>query len=280
MNTQSIILSALNPYIFQYGFLQIRWYGVLIGLGIFVAYLIGNREANKQGLPKELISDILIWAVPIAIIGARMYYVLFFNFDYYIKHPGEILQIWQGGLAIHGGLIAAILFGFFYLRYRKISFLQVADIAAPGIIIAQAIGRWGNFMNQEAHGGAVTREYLESLYLPDFIINQMYINGTYYHPTFLYESLWSVLGFIFIIVLRKFLKDPKWTGFLFATYLIWYSVGRFFIEGLRTDSLLVFETIRVAQLVSVMWILLVVFIIIYVRFLAPKINKVKKNKKR
>ena len=137
----------------------------------------------------------MIWAIPIAIISARIYYVLF-EWDYYAQHPGEIIQIWHGGIAIHGALNWIQCYYLFFCEKEGISFWKIADIAAPSIILGQAIGRWGNFMNQEAHGGEVTRAFLENLHLPDFIINQMYINGAYYHPTFLYESVWDFVGFI------------------------------------------------------------------------------------
>ena len=137
--------------------------------------------------------------------------------------------------------------------------MELADIAAPSLILGQAIGRWGNFMNQEAHGGPVTRAFLEGLHLPNFIINQMYINGTYYHPTFLYESLWDFAGFILLMVLRR---TSLRKGEIFLSYLIWYSVGRFFVEGLRTDSLMLTHTLRIAQVVSLALIVIAIILII------------------
>src|SRR5690606_20528961 len=140
------------------------------------------------------------------------------------------------------------------------SFLKVADILAPSILIGQAVGRWGNFINQEAHGGEVSRTFLENLFLPDFIINQMYIDGVYYHPTFLYESLWSLIGVILLLALRR--KAPLRRGEVFLTYVIWYSIGRFFIEGLRTDSLMLADAIRIAQAVSVAAIVFSIVLIV------------------
>lgn len=256
-------IQPLNPVAFELGPLSVRWYGILIGLGIVVAYLLAVREGKRRGIQEETFMDLLIWAIPLAILGARLYYVIF-QWEYYDKNPGDIFAIWKGGLAIHGGLLAAIIVAIIFCRKRGISFWKLADIAAPSIIIAQAIGRWGNFFNQEAHGGPVTREFLEGLYLPEFMINQMYINGEYYHPTFLYESLWNVLGFLVLINLRKVnLKQ----GEIFLSYIIWYSAGRFFIEGLRTDSLYFFD-IRVAQLVSVVSIIVALALIIWRRTLA------------
>lgn len=239
-------IQPLNPVIFELGPLAIRWYSMLILTGIVVAYLLANREGKRLGLPEDIFADLLLWAFPISIICARLYYVIF-EWDYYRVNPGSIIAIWEGGIAIHGALIGAVLTAIIFARKRNVSFWRLADIAAPSIIIAQAIGRWGNFMNQEAHGGEVTREFLEGLFLPDFIINQMYIDGAYYHPTFLYESIWNVIGFVILISLRKVnLKQ----GEIFLSYVIWYSIGRFFIEGMRTDSLM-FLDMRVAQMISI-----------------------------
>ncbi|MED4925783.1 prolipoprotein diacylglyceryl transferase, partial [Anoxybacillus geothermalis] len=140
-----------------------------------------------------------------------------------------------------------------FARARGLSFWKLADIAAPSIILGQAIGRWGNFMNQEAHGGPVSREFLENLHLPDWIINQMYIDGRYWHPTFLYESLWNLAGFCLLLWLRRVNLRR---GELFLSYLIWYSVGRFWIEGMRTDSLMLAGGLRAAQVMSVTLIVL------------------------
>ncbi|WP_062354303.1 prolipoprotein diacylglyceryl transferase [Bacillus kwashiorkori] len=251
-------IQPLDPFLLKIGDGGIRWYGFLIGLGIVIAFLLVNREAKKRHLPEDTFADLLIWAIPLSIIGARIYYVLF-RWDYYSMYPAQIFQIWEGGLAIHGALIVAIITAVIFSRKKNLSFWKLADIAAPSIIIAQAIGRWGNFMNQEAHGEEVTRGFLEGLHLPDFIINQMYIDGKYYHPTFLYESLWNILGFIILISFRKLnLKQ----GEIFFSYIIWYSIGRFFIEGMRTDSLMLGD-FRVAQLLSLSVILLsVIFIVI------------------
>ena len=144
----------------------------------------------------------MLWAIPIAIISARIYYVLF-EWDYYAQNPGEIIAIWNGGIAIHGALIGSVITAYVFAKKRKISFWKLADIAAPSFILGQAIGRWGNFINQEAHGGEVSRAFLENLHLPDFIINQMYINGAYYHPTFLYESLWNFARIYFTHFVAK-----------------------------------------------------------------------------
>lgn len=229
----------------QLGPFPIYWYGVIIGTGVLLGLWLANRESDRLGLPKDTIIDVVLIAVPIAILCARAYYVIF-EWGYYSQNPSEILRIRHGGLAIHGGLIGAVLTGWIFAKKRGLSFWKLADIVAPSILLGQAIGRWGNFMNQEAHGGEVTRQFLENLHLPQFIINQMYIDGVYYQPTFLYESLWDFAGVILLLLLRK---ANLRRGELFFTYLIWYSTGRFFIEGLRTDSLML-GPLRVAQVVS------------------------------
>lgn len=253
-------IQPLNPIAFNLGPIPVHWYGAIIGSGLALALFIAIREANRRGLPKDTFSDLMLWAIPIAIISARIYYVIF-EWKYYVNHPAEIPQIWNGGIAIHGALIGAVITTFVFAKKRGISFWKIVDIAAPSIILGQAIGRWGNFMNQEAHGREVTRSFLENLHLPDFIINQMYINGTYYHPTFLYESVWDFAGFILLMLLRR-VNFRR--GELFLSYVIWYSVGRFFVEGLRTDSLML-GSLRMAQMISIALIVGAVAIILYHR---------------
>lgn len=250
-------IQALDRVAFAIGPIHVYWYGIIIGMGILLGYILANKEANKLGLKKELFADLLLWAIPTSIISARIYYVIF-KLDYYVDHPLQMFAIWEGGIAIHGALIGAVATTIIFAKKNKVSFWKIADIAAPSLILGQAIGRWGNFMNQEAHGTEVTRSFLEGLFLPDFIINQMYIEGVYYHPTFLYESLWSLSGFILLFILRKF--NPK-QGELFFTYVIWYSIGRFFVEGMRTDSLMLTETLRIAQVISLALIVVAIFFI-------------------
>jgi phosphatidylglycerol---prolipoprotein diacylglyceryl transferase len=243
------------------GPIQLYWYGVIITAGILLGLWLAMRESERRDLPKETFADLVIFAAPISIIFARIYYVVF-NWEYYAEHPIKIFAIREGGLAMHGVLIGAVLTIIVFAKVRQISFWKLADILAPSLILGQAIGRWGNFINQEAHGGPVSREFLENLYLPDFIINQMYIDGTYYHPTFLYESLWNFGGFIVLMFLRR-LNLRR--GELFLTYMIYYSFGRFFIEGMRTDSLMLTENLRMAQVVSVVLIFVAILIIWYRR---------------
>ncbi|HAC2311592.1 TPA: prolipoprotein diacylglyceryl transferase, partial [Listeria monocytogenes] len=253
-------VQPLDPVAIQIGSISVKWYGVIIASAVVIALLLALSEANKRKMDKEIIVDLLIWAIPISIISARIYYVIF-EWDFYKNNLGEIVKIWHGGIAIYGALIGAVLTAIIFSRIKKISFWQLADVVAPSLIIAQAIGRWGNFMNQEAHGAETTRSFLESLHLPDFIINQMYIDGAYYQPTFLYESLWNVLGFIVLLIIRR-TKIRR--GELFLGYVIWYSFGRFFIEGMRTDSLM-WGDFRVSQVLSLLLIVLSIGIIIYRR---------------
>ncbi|OXS77810.1 prolipoprotein diacylglyceryl transferase [Domibacillus enclensis] len=240
-------IKALDRIAFQVGPLTIYWYGLIIMTGILLGLWLATRESVRQGLPKDTFSDLLFIVLPVAIISARLYYVTF-EWTYYSQNPSQIFAIWEGGIAIHGALLGSYVAGYIFSKRKKISFLKLADIAAPSIVLGQAIGRWGNFMNQEAHGREVSRAFLEQLYLPDVIINQMYIDGQYYHPTFLYESVWSTIIFgLLLYARRKRLVE----GELFFSYLVLYSIGRFFIEGMRTDSLMLSEGLRVAQLVSI-----------------------------
>lgn len=252
----------LNRVFLELGPFTIYWYGVLIATGAMLGLWMAVRESDKLGLPKDIFIDLLLYALPIAIICARAYYVTF-EWSYYSEHPEDIIKIWHGGIAIHGALLGGFATGYFFSKKRGVSFFQMADIAAPSILIGQIIGRWGNFMNQEAHGGVVSREFLEKLHLPTFIIDQMYIDGEYYHPTFLYESLWNVVGLLLII----FLLRPKnlIRGEIFFSYVIWYSVGRFFIEGMRTDSLMFYDVMRMAQFISIILIAISIICIVYRR---------------
>ena len=255
-------IQPLNRVALDFGGFQIYWYGIIIGVGVLLGLWIAIRESERRGLHKELFIDLILFAVPIAIICARIYYVIF-QWSYYSQHPGEIIKIWNGGIAIHGALIGAVLTTIIFAKVRNVSFWKLADIAAPSLLLGQAIGRWGNFMNQEAHGGEVTRVFLENLHLPQFIINQMYINGVYYHPTFLYESLWNLLGVVILLLLRRVNLRR---GEIFLSYLIWYSIGRFFIEGLRTDSLMLTNSLRMAQVICYTLIVVALALLVYRRF--------------
>ncbi len=224
----------MNPVAFEIFGLSIRWYGIILSVGIMVGILLAYYEAKRLGRDPEYIIDLALWCIPAAVIGARVYYVIL-EWDYYNGDILRMINIREGGLAIHGALIAAIFTGYIFTRIKKIRFLETADIVAPSIIMGQAIGRWGNFVNGEAHGGLTN--------LPWGII----VDGMKVHPTFLYESIWS-LGVFFFLTFYKGKK--KVNGEVFLLYGILYSIGRFWIEGLRTDSLW-FMGMRAAQLISI-----------------------------
>ena len=282
------VFNPLDPYLIEVGNFQWAMYSVMIMLGLVIAILLGIREGNNLGITTNDIIDGVIVVVPLSIIGTRLWYVAF----EWGQFKGDLLKIFainEGGLAIHGGFITALISVYFFTKFKKINLFSAFDIVVPGFLIAQAFGRWGNFFNQEAHGGLIggvpdgfvkttadkftyaqdsitntsfwdtQRAFLESkLHLPDFITNQMFLEGPdglgYYHPTFLYESIWNIVGFIIMLVLRrtKLLKR----GELLPVYLIWYSIGRFFIEGMRTDSLYIGDSnFRTAQVISVLMII-------------------------
>ncbi|EMZ08107.1 prolipoprotein diacylglyceryl transferase [Staphylococcus aureus M1407] len=266
-----IVFNYIDPVVFNLGPLSVRWYGIIIAVGILLGYFVAQRALVKAGLHKDTLVDIIFYSALFGFIAARIYFVIF-QWPYYAENPSEIIKIWHGGIAIHGGLIGGFIAGVIVCKVKNLNPFQIGDIVAPSIILAQGIGRWGNFMNHEAHGGPVSRAFLEQLHLPNFIIENMYINGQYYHPTFLYESIWDVAGFIILVNIRKHLK----LGETFFLYLTWYSIGRFFIEGLRTDSLMLTSNIRVAQLVSILLILISISLIVYrrIKYNPPLYSKV------
>ena len=259
----NVLLNVIDPVAISIGPIKIYWYGIIIALAMLIGISLATKEAQKLGLEEDTMVNMALWAIPIGFIGARLYYVLF-KWDYYIQNPSEIIAIWNGGIAIYGGLIAGGLAVYWFARRKKMTLTLLLDILAPSVLLAQSIGRWGNFINQEAHGGAVSRQFLETLYLPEFIIEQMNINGTYYHPTFLYESLWSLLGFILLIILRN-QKGLLRRGEVALSYVIWYSFGRFFIEGMRTDSLWIGDIMRVSQMLSLVLFISAIILLVYRR---------------
>ena len=240
-----------------FGF-NVYYYSLCILLGVIVAYILITREGKKQGLPKEFISDLIFYTLIIGILGARVYYCVF-NLDYYLANPSEILKIYNGGLAIHGGVIAGLIFVYFYTKKKNVSFIKILDIVAPAVIIAQSFGRWGNFFNQEAHGGITTYQNLKNMHIPEFIINGMHIEGKYYYPTFFFESIWCLIGFIILMITIRNKNLRK--GFQIGFYFIWYGIGRFFIEAFRTDSLMFFG-LKIAQIVSLIGIIIGIIIIV------------------
>lgn len=225
----------MDPVAFEIFGLSIRWYGIFIATAVFLGTVIALKQSKITGIKEDDLLDLLLYAIPISIIGARLYYVIF-SWDLYRDNPIEALNFRSGGLAIHGVLIGAVLTTIIFTKRRKISFWKLVDTAAPSLILGQAIGRWGNYVNQEAHGYATD--------LPWGIM----VDGVKVHPTFLYESIWNFGVFIFLMWYSR--KKDHVEGAVFLWYLILYSFVRIFIEQLRTDSLM-FGPIRVAQLISV-----------------------------
>ena len=258
----------MNPLLIQIGNFKIYWYSVMILLGVLLGCYIVIKESKKYNISKEKISDMLFYTVLFGIIGARLYYVIF-NLDYYINNPIDIIKVWEGGLAIHGGIIVGVIYLIYYTKKNNLDTLLVTDICVPGLLIGQAIGRWGNFFNSEAHGPVTTLEHLKNLHIPNFIIKGMNIDGIYYIPTFFYESLWCIIGLIIILLCRRIkkIRISQITGF----YLIWYGIGRYIIESLRTDSLML-NTLKQAQIISLLMIIIGIVLLIF------SIKKEKYNK--
>ena len=248
----------MNPVIFTIGNFSIRWYAVLILIGVLLALYLINKEAKRFQIKSEFIFNLCFWAIIFGFIGARIYYVIF-NWDYYSQNLIEIVEIWKGGLAIHGGIIAGLLVIVFYTNKYHTRTIRYLDFICAAIPLAQAIGRWGNFFNSEAHGAATTLEHLQQLHIPSFIIDGMKIEGVYYTPTFFYESLACLLLFIIIIIIRR--GTYRKVGTPTAIYLIGYGIIRFFIEISRTDALML-AGFKVAQIVSVIMIIIGIIILI------------------
>ncbi|MFD1472896.1 prolipoprotein diacylglyceryl transferase [Companilactobacillus mishanensis] len=256
-------LLALNPIAFHLGNLEIHWYGIIIALGALVGVIMAMREATRRGIDSDNILDLVLFGVPIGLIGARIYYVIF-ELPFYMANPGEIIKIWHGGIAIYGGLIAAFIVLLVLCKRRKLSVWLMLDIAAPSVMLGQIVGRWGNFMNQEAFGAKTSLDFLQSLHLPHFIVEQMFINGAYRQPTFLYESMANLVGLIIILAIRH-RKQLYKRGEVFLSYLVWYPIVRFFVEGMRTDSLYIMPGVRVSQVLSVILLIAAIVLIIYRR---------------
>ena len=248
---------TIDRVAFYLGEKPVYWYGVIIAAGVVLAILYACRNAKRFGITQDNVLDCLIFALPISIVTARLYYVLF-SWDQYKDNLKEIVAIWHGGLAIYGGIIGAVLTVLVFARVKKIRFGDLMDDASLGLLIGQSIGRWGNFMNGEAHGG-----------LTDGLL-RMNIGETIaeagpmgYHPTFLYESLWNAAGFV---ILHRISKKRRFSGETFLMYVAWYGLGRFVIEGMRTDSLYFFGTgIRISQLIGIVSFVAAGILIVYFR---------------
>ena len=250
---------SINPSpVIRIGPLTVHWYGVIIATGFLLAVLYCARRSREFGLTPDNVFDVIILGVPLAIIGARIYFCLF-HWDLFADDPVSVLYIWQGGLGMYGVIAGAILALVIYCLWKKLSIPAFLDMVCFGFIIGQTLGRWGNFMNREAFGYQTDIFCRMVLTLP---------NGTAYavHPTFLYESLWNLVGFTLMHVFSK--KHRRYDGQVFLWYLGWYGFGRMFIEGLRTDSLYLFNTgIRVSQLVSFVLFLASAALLLYNRFI-------------
>ncbi|MEF7440674.1 prolipoprotein diacylglyceryl transferase [Paenibacillus lautus] len=242
---------VISPIAFRLGPIQLYWYGIILSVAALIGLIVVIQEGKRYQIAPGFFLDMVLVGVPSAIVGARAYYVIF-KWEDYRDNFWDVFKIWNGGIAIYGALIGAIIAMIFFFRMRGYNFWRIADLCAPGLIIGQLIGRWGNFINQEAHGGPVSEDFLRTtLHLPNFIVNQMNIEGVYYHPTFLYESIWNFVGLLLLLWLRRqpFLRS----GELFLIYFTWYSIGRFFIEGLRTDSLAWYASNWLAALMKLLW---------------------------
>ena len=253
---------AVNPNAFSVFGRDIKWYALIILTGIVLAVLFGIWEGKRVGISSDTILDIILVCVPTAIICARAYYVIC-EWSYYSRHPEEIIQIWNGGLAIYGGIIGGCIAGYIYCKIKKVNIGEMFDIGGFGFLIGQTIGRWGNFTNGEAYG-----------YKTDLPWG-MVIGGETplpLHPTFLYESLWNLFGFVILFFYRK---HKKFKGEIFLLYVVWYGIGRAWIEGLRSDSLYIASTgIRTSQLLAVVAAISGVIIISVKRY---KLHKKKVN---
>ncbi len=243
----------MNNILLEIGPIKIYYYSLFILLAIVIGIIFCQKEARKIGIGSVFINDLLFNVIIIAIIGARAYYVIF-NFSSFKNNLISVLYIWEGGLAIYGAVLAGLIYTIYYCKKKEKPILKTLDVIVPFLILGQAIGRWGNFMNQEAYGPIATKSFLENLHIPNFIIEGMYINGAYHQPTFLYESIWCLVGFVILICIRKFSKKLK-EGNLTYLYFSYYGLGRFFIEGLRQDSLYL-KTFRISQIVSIILVII------------------------
>lgn len=226
-------MTAPDPVAFSIAGIEIRWYGILIAFAFMIGILLAYRRAPKYGLKSDDVLDFALWLMPLSIIGARAYYVIF-SWDQYANSPGDIFNLRLGGLAIHGGIIAGVITAFVFCKLKKIDPLDICDLVFPEVALGQAIGRWGNFFNSEAHGG------------PTDLPWAIEVDGEMVHPTFLYESIWCFLLFLFLI---WFSGRRSFKGQILCFYGMLYSVERFLVEGLRTDSLMI-GPLRQAQVIS------------------------------
>lgn len=254
----------LNPGFSLFGLWEIKWYGVIIACGMLIAIVVAALISKYRGFKSDMPIELAIIVLPLAIIGARLYFVAFYGVDRFV----DVFKIWEGGLAIYGGVIGGFLGVLIYSLIRKRNLLALCDVCAPCLILGQAIGRWGNYVNQEAYGGVVNNPSLH--WFPFSVYIEA--DGMWHYATFFYESMWNIIGFVLLILLIVYVKDY---GIVTASYFVYYGVGRALIESLRTDSLYLWNSsIRVSQLLS---ILLVAFGIGMIIFILVKNNKKRKR---
>lgn len=266
-----------GPIIFEVGNFAIRWYGLLIAAAVLIGVSLSQYLAKKRDVDAELVADFAIWGVIGALPCARLYYVLF-QWQSYANRPEDIIAIWKGGIAIHGAILGGAIAGLIFSKLNRLSFWQLADLVAPSLILGQAIGRWGNFFNSEAFGAPTDLPW--KLFIPRGSRPYGLVNYEYFHPTFLYESIWN-LGVLGLLLYLFFwgLKhgDRLKTGTIFLTYWVTYSLGRVWIEGLRTDSLMI-GGLRIAQLVSLTGIALGVLGLVWLYVLKRRLPDVTSQK--
>lgn len=265
----------IDPVVTPDGFpLEIRWYGIIIMLGMVLGVIYAVSRAKQSGITTDDLLDYVLFAIPAGILGARLYYVIFNISDYH--SIGEVFAIWNGGLAIYGGIIAGFFTMLAVAKFKKMNFLSVIDCFAPGVMIGQILGRWGNFFNAEAYGslsqisfpfiGSISTPFFENDYIFRMVIENDRVGTIAVHPTFIYESLWNLCG---LMLIHFYFKNKKFDGEIALIYASWYGFGRFFIEGLRTDSLTQ-GSFRVSQMLALVCVIAGVTLITICRIKARK----------
>lgn len=277
-----IVIDKLNRAAFTLFGHEVYWYGIFIGMGVILGVLLAMYEAKRTGQNPDIYLDFIIYAIVIAVIGARLYYVLF-SWEYYSQHPEKIFAIREGGLAIYGGIIAGALTAIVYCKKKKLNFWLMADTIVPSLSLGQAMGRWGNFFNREAFGGYTDglfamqyqlSQVRQSDLTTDILQNIVTVNGMDYiqvHPTFLYESFWSICVLLLLLWLQR---HKKFDGQVCAVYFFGYALGRVWIEGLRTDQLQI-GSIAVSQALSGVLIVAAIVLYFYRKKQTPVIESVK-----
>ena len=247
----------MNPVLISIGGYDLHYYTVFVLIAVFIGFALARREAARFNISKDFMFNLCFWTVIAGLIGARVWFVIF-NWTYYSENLGQIIRTWNGGLAIHGGIIFGMITAYLYCKKYKVNVLRYFDIMALPLLFGQAIGRWGNFFNQEAHGAATTAERISNFFTPNFVVQGMHIDGVYYTPTFYYEFLACMILFIVLLFVRRaqYVKIGTITGL----YLIGHGIIRFILEMTRTDALML-GGFRVAQIVTVVMFLVGIIIV-------------------